>query len=158
QLIKHSGKSIVQGRQDAAHVHSVVFPPAEDYLFVADLGTDEVTKYKFNSSSANTPLTTDNDSIIHSTAGNGPRHTIFSSNNKYAYIINELAGTIDVFEYNKGKTNLIQTISTDTSNRKDKGSADIHLSPDGKFLYATNRGNDNSISAYKVNNNGKLEW
>ena len=74
------------------------------------------------------------------------------------YVINELAGTVDVFAYGNKNLQLIQTISTDSTNNADKGSGDIHLSPDGKFLYATNRGSYNTISTYAVNSaDGKLQ-
>jgi 6-phosphogluconolactonase len=155
QLIKHEGNSSVKGRQDAAHVHTTVFSPDEKYLFVTDLGMDKITRYNFNSTSSQ-PLTTTSDSLINSFAGNGPRHIAFHPNNKFVYVINELSGTIDAFNYKNNKTKLLQTISTDTSNRKDKGSGDIHISPDGKFLYASNRGNDNTISAFRIDKKGKL--
>jgi 6-phosphogluconolactonase len=159
QLIQHTGSSIVKDRQASAHVHTVVLAPNEEYLFATDLGTDKISKYQFNSKATTTPLTAGNDSVINVDAGSGPRHIAFSPNQKNMYVVNELSGVINAYAYKKGVTNLIQTISTDTSNRANKGSADIHLSYDGKFLYATNRGNDNNIAVYSVNaENGKLSF
>ncbi|MBC7650206.1 MAG: lactonase family protein [Deinococcales bacterium] len=158
QLFQHSGSSINQQRQKEPHAHIAVFSPDEKLVFTTDLGTDKVNIYKFNSLSTTTPLTVAADSIIFSNAGNGPRHIAFHPTKKLLYVVNELSGTIDVYDYKMGLQS-IQTTSTDTSNKLDKGSADIHFSPDGKFLYATNRGNYNNIVIYNVNAiNGTLQF
>ena len=151
QLIQHSGSSIIKDRQQEPHVHTANFSTDEQYLFTTDLGTDKIIAYPFNASNIKTPLDTFNSIVLHSTAGNGPRHIAFNTHNKNAYIINELSGTIDVYSF-RGKTaKCIQTISTDSTNNKDKGCADIHISADNKFLYATNRGCYNTIVTYAVN-------
>jgi 6-phosphogluconolactonase len=157
QLFQHTGSSINKQRQKEPHAHMVVFSPDEKQLFTNDLGTDKINIYNFNPTNKTTPFTPASDSVIYSVAGNGPRHTAFHPSQKLMYVINELSGTIDVFNYKKGIQS-VQTISTDTSNRLDKGSADIHCSPDGKFLYATNRGNYNNIVIYNVDAiNGTLK-
>jgi 6-phosphogluconolactonase len=97
------------------------------------------------------PLQVPDDSVIVSKPGNGPRHLAFHPNGKILYGINELSGTIDVLQYRSDACILLQTISTDSTNKTDKGSADIHVSPDGKHLYATNRGSYNSIATYAIN-------
>ena len=149
QLIQHNGSSIVKGRQGEAHAHTVVFSPDEKFITATDLGTDKISLYAFNSNNTSTPLTIDSTNDIISKAGNGPRHIAFGIKHKLLYVVNELSGTIDVFENKRGMP-LIQTISTDTTNNLDKGSADIHLSNDGKFLYVTNRGKYNTIATYTV--------
>jgi len=154
---QHIGSSINKKRQQEPHVHCAVFSPDEQYLFTTDLGTDKINRYHFNASSKNNPLSNDADSVLISKAGNGPRHLTFTPNGKYFYVINELSGTIDLFHYKKNQVDFISTISTDSTNNTDKGSADIHVSNDGKFLYATNRGNYNTISTYAINaSDGKL--
>ena len=158
QFIKHVGSSVNKSRQQEPHVHTVVFSPDEKYLFTNDLGTDKINRYTFNSDATTLPLSQGNDSVTMSTAGNGPRHLTFSPNKKFMYTINELAGTIDVFKYSSNNLKIIQTISSDSTDNTDKGSADIHLSPDGKFLYATNRDSYNTIATYAVDAaNGKLQ-
>ncbi len=158
QSFQHSGSSINQQRQKEPHAHMAVFSPDEKLVFTTDLGTDKINVYNFKSASKVMPLTVAADSVIFSTAGNGPRHIAFNNNKKILYVVNELSGTIDVFDYKIGSQS-IQTISTDTSGKLDKGSADIHLSPDGKFLYATNRGNYNNIVIYSVDAiNGTLQF
>ena len=157
QLIVHHGSSINKGRQSEAHVHTVVFSTDDKYVLCTDLGTDKITLYPFTAD-AYFPLDTIHAIEINSKAGNGPRHLAFSKNNKFLYTINELSGTIDLFDFKAGKTTLIQTISTDSTNNMDKGSADIHLSNDGKFLYCTNRGKYNTIAAFSVEEyTGKLK-
>ena len=158
QFIQHIGSSINPTRQKEPHVHTVVFSPDEKYLFTNDLGTDKINRYTFTTSTLSTPLSEGSDSVTHSTPGNGPRHLAFSPNQKFVYIINELAGSIDVFSYSPKRLSLVQTISTNGTDSANQASADIHLSPDGKFLYATNRGNLNTISAFAVNpSSGRLK-
>jgi 6-phosphogluconolactonase len=158
QLFQHIGSSVNLQRQKEPHAHMAVFSPDEKQLFTNDLGTDKINIYNFNKASKSMPLTVTADSVILSAAGNGPRHTAFHPSQKLMYVINELKGTIDVFDYKNGNL-LIQTISTDTSSRLDKGSGDIHFSPDGKFLYATNRGSYNNIVIYSVDAiNGTLKY
>ena len=156
QNIQNSGSSINKQRQGKAHVHATVFSPDYKYLFVPDLGLDKVMIYNFDAK-AQKPLTPAEPAFSSSTAGNGPRHFEFHPNKKFAYLLEELTGTIAVYAYKKGALNFIERVSSHPSNFKgNMGSADIHLSPDGKFLYASNRGDANSIASYKVNENGKL--
>ncbi len=151
QLIQHSGSSIIKDRQQEPHVHTVHFSTDEKYLFTTDLGTDKIIAYPFNASNKKSPLDTLHSIVLKSTAGNGPRHIAFNTNNQNAYIINELSGNIDVYSFKGSAAKRIQTISTDSTDNKDKGCADIHISADNKFLYATNRGHYNTIATYTVN-------
>ena len=77
------------------------------------------------------------------------RYLIFSKDGKYAYLINELSGKVIAFTYSDGRLNEIQTIVADTIQAR--GSADIHLSPDGKYLYASNRLKEDGIAIFEVN-------
>ena len=157
QLIQHTGASINKQRQDVAHVHSTVFSPKGKYLFVPDLGMDKVMIYKFDPS-AQMPLQPASPGFVNTYPGSGPRHFIFHPNKKWAYLIEEMGGTVVAYNYKKGKLNVIQQIVThvDTA-RGDFGSADIQISPDGKFLYASNRGNENNIAVFSVDRpTGKL--
>ena len=88
----------------------------------------------------------------------GPRHLTFHPNGKYGYCINELNGTINFFLYKDGHFKKEQTITTLSKNSKSTGAcADIHITPDGKYLYGSNRGTDNDIVGYKIDaTNGQL--
>jgi 6-phosphogluconolactonase len=88
----------------------------------------------------------------------GPRHLDFSPDGKYMYVIEEMGGAVDVYSYKNGVTKFVQQIATHPEEFKGQpGSADIHVSPDGKFLYASNRGDENNLAIFSVNTTtGKL--
>ncbi len=157
QHIIHTGKGINPQRQEKAHVHSVFFSPDNKFLLTPDLGTDQVSIYGFNSN-ATQPLTPAAIPFTATAPGSGPRHLDFSPNGKYLYLIEEMAGNISVFDYHHGVLKPIQQIATHPADYKGQpGSADIHVSPDGKFVYASNRGEENNIAIFKVDpNSGKL--
>ncbi len=151
QLLQDSGSSANTERQEKPHVHSAVFSPAQDYLYTPDLGIDKVMAYKFNSDSQK-PLIPAAPPYVAVAPGNGPRHFTFHPNQKFAYVIQELSGTVGVLKCIGDKLTLLQDIATHPRGYKgDIGSADIHLSPDGKFLYASNRGDENTITIFSVN-------
>ncbi|MFI5151883.1 MAG: lactonase family protein [Chitinophagales bacterium] len=158
QIIQHIGSGVNKERQEMAHVHSVVLSPDEHWLYAADLGMDKESVYQFDPGKK-TPLSPTKDSVVSLTPGSGPRHFTFHPIKPYAYLINELSGTVNAFKFDKGQLKLIQEISSHPANYQgEKGSADIHISPDGKFLYATNRGDANSIAIYSIDQStGKLQ-
>ena len=155
QVINHEGQSANKQRQDKAHVHSTVFSPDDKYLFVPDLGLDKVMIYPFDSRSGK--LDPASSSFAQTEPGTGPRHFTFDPSGNYAYLIEELSGNVHAFSYKDGKLTSIQTISAIPADYKGSvGSADIHVSPDGKFLYASNRGESNTIAIFSVAKDGKL--
>ncbi|MEY4051467.1 MAG: lactonase family protein [Chitinophagia bacterium] len=157
QFIQHEGKSVNEARQEKAHVHGVFFSPDGKYLLTPDLGMDEVSIYPYQTKNG-PPLQIQKASKIQSSPGAGPRHLSFSSNGKFVYVIEELTGSISVYRFYKGIASFIQKVYTHPKSFKGvAGSADIHLSPDGLFLYASNRGTENNIISFKVLPNGKLE-
>lgn len=150
QLIQHTGKGPNAQRQEKSHVHATVFSPDYKYLFAPDLGLDKVMIYAFKDAEQK-PLTPAEPAFAASEPGSGPRHFTFSPHKKYAYLIEELSGTVVVYGYKKGKLNRIQREATHPEDYKGKiGSADIHISPDGKFLYASNRGEENTITIFSI--------
>jgi len=90
--------------------------------------------------------------------GSGPRHAAFSSNGKRLYLVQEIDGTVSVIDMKNGKLKLIQEATVIRSNGVVARAADIHLSPDEKFLYVTNRGIANDISSFSVGKNGMLSF
>jgi 6-phosphogluconolactonase len=158
QLIQHEGSSVNKSRQEKPHVHETVFSPAQDYLITPDLGTDKLVVYKFNSASAK-PITPAATPFVAVTAGNGPRHISFHPNGKFAYVIEELSGTVGAYKYSNGTLTPLQNIATHPSDFKGApGSAEVELSPDGKFLYASNRGQENNLAIFSVDQaTGKLQ-
>ena len=156
--IQHTGQSVNTERQTGPHVHATVLSPDNSYLFVPDLGLDKLMQYRFNK--RNGALKEANEPYVMTKPGSGPRHFEFHPNKKYAYLLEELTGSVSAYTYTSktGKLALIQNISTLPPDFLGyAGSADIHVSPDGNFLYASNRGESNTIVIYAINKkNGSL--
>jgi 6-phosphogluconolactonase len=169
QNIQHTGHSINPARQEKAHVHSVVFSPDNRTLYAQDLGEDSISVYGFDSGAA-LPLRSDTAGLqqggsdgagqprggsakISITPGSGPRHLTFHPNGRYAYLIEEMGGSVDVFRYypGTGHLQLLQRIAAhpDGANGPFR-SSDIHVSADGRFLYATNRESESNIAVFAV--------
>ena len=155
QVIQHYGKGTNAKRQEGPHVHMVHFSPDKKFVLSNDLGNDKVYSYQYNPNATNEILKIKDSISVKS--GSGPRHLTFSKDGRFVYLLQELDGALTVFSYTNG---ILKKIDETTILAKDfKGtfsSADIHISPDGKFLYATNRGEANSISIFKILKNGKL--
>ncbi|WP_283686031.1 lactonase family protein [Dysgonomonas sp. Marseille-Q5470] len=157
QLIRFTGKGTDAERQKAPHLHCVRYSPDGKFLFADDLGTDKIHKFGINESNEGNYLKVGTPAAFDVAAESGPRHLDFHPNGKYAYLINELSGAVIAFNYdaNAGNLTQIQTIQADTLGAK--GSADIHVSPDGKFLYASNRLKGDGIAIFSINQaDGKL--
>ena len=131
-------------RQKAPHLHCVTFSPDGKYLFATDLGTDRI--YVCENDHPN-GLT--RPAAIQLSPGSGPRHLVFNKEGSMVYLINELSGNVTVFKHNRGKLHEIQSVQADTCQAR--GSADIHLSPDGNYLYASTRLKGDGIVVFKVN-------
>jgi len=148
--ITHSGSSINKERQEKAHVHCTVLSPDNRYLFVSDLGMDKIMAYSFNAASGK--LVSAPKPFTEVSPGAGPRHITFAPSGKYAYLMEELSGTVVVFAYHNGMLRQLQSISSVPADFTGfAGSADIHVSPDGRFLYASNRGESNTIAVFSIN-------
>ena len=133
-------------RQGTPHIHCAIFSPDSNYIFATDFSADRILRYAVHSKEElPRPLS----EAVDIQPGSGPRHLIFSKNGKYAYLINELSGKVIAFAYADGRLNEIQTITADTIQAR--GSADIHLSPDGKYLYVSNRLKEDGIAIFEVN-------
>ena len=156
QLLQHKGSGPDTSRQRSAHVHATVLSKNGQYLFVPDLGMDKLMIYQFNHKKGT--LTAGTTPFVRSIPGSGPRHLEFDKEHKYAYLMEELTGTVVVYQFNAGKLAFIQRISALPADFKGRiGSADIHVSPSGNFLYCSNRGESNSISIFRIDRStGKL--
>ncbi|MEI6001573.1 lactonase family protein [Paraburkholderia bengalensis] len=149
--VHHDGGGPVKGRQDNAHVHSTVFSPDGKYLFAQDLGADKLYAYRYTPDGSRGLLGPTEQRYTDVKAGSGPRHLVFGADGSYAYLTSELAATVTVFRYDDGKLTQLQVVPmTKTGFKGQVGAAAIHLSPDGRFLYASNRGDANEIVIYAV--------
>lgn len=155
-FVQHKGSSVNPQRQKEPHAHCIVISPDNKYAFAADLGTDQIFCYKLDP--IKSKLTPNDTPFARSPAGAGPRHLTFHPNGKRVYVINELLNSVSVFDYDAGSGRLTerQTISTLPADFKGTSyCADVKVTPDGRYVYGTNRGHD-SIAAYRVGEDGRL--
>jgi 6-phosphogluconolactonase (cycloisomerase 2 family) len=157
QLLSFTGSGVVKNRQEKPHLHSVVFSPDGRYLFACDLGTDQIYQFALNVNDTDLIADLSHQSSYKLADGSGPRHLVFHPNGKLAYSMDELSGNVNVWNYRDGRLALIQNIAAAETPEDDQGGADIHLTPNGKFLYASVRGKANHMAMFRVNDtDGKL--
>lgn len=154
-IIQHVGTG-PDPRQEKPHTHFAGVTPDEKHLAVAELGSDQLITYKMDKDG-----TLAEACRLSINPGSGPRHIDFHPNKKFAYLMTEFSSEVIALKYNEedGKFTMIQTISTIPTDFKEnnQGSA-IHISADGNFIYAGNRGH-NSIAVFQVNTEtGKLHF
>lgn len=157
-LEQHSGTGANKDRQESAHAHSINFDKSNRYTVACDLGIDKILIYRFDSKTGK--LQPNEQPFFQTKAGAGPRHFAFHQNGKSAFVINELDSTITTFFYDgeHGTLKENQTVPTLPADFSGANTcADIHVSPNGKFLYGSNRGHD-SIVSYRIDKKGKLEF
>jgi 6-phosphogluconolactonase len=152
QFIQHEGHSGVNERRQAGpHAHSATIDHQNRFVYIADLGKDKVMIYELDHAGrrikpASTPW-------VETAPGAGPRHFDFHPNRKFAYVINELGNTITLYSYD-GASGLLAEQQTVPSLPADfdgqNTTADIHVHPNGRFVYGSNRGHD-SLAIYAVN-------
>lgn len=145
---EHEGKGGTS-RQESPHAHSAAFYGDGNQVLVADLGTDEIWLSTLDKTTNS--LVPANPQKLKMAAGAGPRHTVFHPNDKWLYIVNELNATVTRAAINEDggfdKKESVSTLPADF--KEDSFCADIHVSADGKFLYASNRGH-NSIAIFSI--------
>lgn len=146
---QHTGRGPTD-RQEGPHAHMITPSPYKDFFYSCDLGTDKIITYILNrSSSCLVPA----EEIAKTAPGAGPRQITFHPFQPWAYVVNELNGTIEAFQVNtdNGKLTHFQTMLTHEDKAGDTAaSADIHIAPSGKFLYVSNRGNVNNIGMFRI--------
>ncbi|WP_045519173.1 lactonase family protein [Neobacillus niacini] len=146
-IIQHEGSG-PDPRQEKPHLHYAGLTPDEKYLVAVDLGTDSLTTYEVSEEGKLAKV-----QLLPLKAGSGPRHLTFHPHGKIAYIMTEFSSEVIVLSYHpeSGKFIEEQYISTLPEDFKEnnQGSA-IHISNDGRFVYAGNRGH-NSIAVFSVN-------
>jgi 6-phosphogluconolactonase len=158
QMIQLEGHGTNPERQESPHVHSV-FPSADGrFIYVSSLGLDKIFIYKVGKKGDLTPATM---AFEKSADGSGPRHFAFHPNGKFAFSVEEITSTVASFKRDE-KTGALTPLERFNMVPGDftarTSGADLHLSPDGKFLYVSVRGLNN-IAIYSVNaDNGKLTF
>ncbi|MCX7028007.1 MAG: lactonase family protein [Spirochaetes bacterium] len=155
--IQHQGSSVDPARQKGPHAHSVIFDTSNSHVFVPDLGMDRMVAYDFD---AATGTMVPNEGFgSASKPGSGPRYMEIHPSGRFAYTVNELDSTVAASFFDSGTETLqaFQTISTLPAGFTGQSScADLHISPSGRHLYASNRGHD-SIAVFAIDaNSGEL--
>jgi 6-phosphogluconolactonase len=146
-------------RQEAPHAHWVHVSTDNRFVFVSDLGLDAILIYRFDA--AKGTLTPNDPPSAKLAPGAGPRHVAFSPNGKFVYVVSELNNNVTVFSYDSAKGSLqsvqaLPTLPSDFHGRNDDAEITVH--PDGKWLFASNRGHD-TIAVFAVNSSdGKLRY
>ena len=148
RLIEYHGSGRLP-RQSTPHPHFTNITPDGKYLCVTDLGLDTLTLYPFEDATGRIKLESPHIFKVEP-AGSGPRHLLFNRKGDRAYLLNELGNTVIVLKYSGGRFESMQLLPTLPADcPKESKAAAIRLSPDGRFLYASNRGYD-SVAVYEV--------
>ena len=148
--IMNRGSSIHKTRQTGPHPHAMNIDPANRFVFVPDLGLDKVLAFRFYAATGT--LAPNNLNAAAVKPGAGPRHIVFHPNGNWAYVINELDSTVAILKYDSetGRLTSLETVSTLPAGiTTDNITGEIVIHPNGRFLYASNRGHD-SIAVYAI--------
>ncbi len=142
---QHKGTGPNKGRQEGPHAHSVDFDPTGKYLLSADLGADRVFVYSVGSSPK--PVF-----AAECEAGVGPRHIAFDKSGKRVYVVNEMDATVTRFSFDPstGAMARFEKVSLMESSAPRKGAAEIAVHPSGKWLLASNRLDENTVSSFAL--------
>jgi 6-phosphogluconolactonase len=149
-FVLHQGSSVNPERQKGPHAHAIALSPDNRFAVVADLGLDELLVYPFDASDGS--LGRDRQ-IVKTLPGAGPRHLVFDSDGRFLYLINEIQSTVGTYSYDAatGKLRELETLSTLPQGYSGpKEAAEIEIHPSGKFLFVSNRGDDNSIAVFAI--------
>ena len=157
-VVQSSGTGLDEKRQKGPHTHYVSLDPKENYLLSPDLGTDKVLIYEFDHNSG---VLTPNPAqpFFKLAPGAGPRHLVFHPSGEFVYVVNELNATVTACRYNdqNGTLNKLNVVST--VQKPYEGSrypAAIRIHPDGNYVYASTRGDVNSIAVFHVDEEGEF--
>lgn len=129
--------------QSEPHCHCAFFAPDGLHVLATDFSADRVRVFRKAENGTLSPVS---DARVKD--GTGPRHIAFGPDGRFAYVIGELSGEVSVFKFSDGELETVQTVAADSLGGH--GSADIHLSPDGSFLYASNRLVGDGIAVFRV--------
>jgi 6-phosphogluconolactonase len=152
-FVQHTGHGPNPQRQEGPHAHSIDLSPDNRFALVDDLGLDELLIYRFDGTRG--ALSPNNPPFAKVDPGAGPRHFALHPTGKFAYVITEMGHTVTAFS-NDPATGTLQSLQTVPTLPKDftgrNDDAEIRIHPSGKFLYASNRGDD-SIAIYDIDQN-----
>ncbi len=150
-VIKHLGSGPNKARQAGPHAHSINLDAANRFAVAADLGLDRLLVYRFEPASGQ--LRANEPPSLALPPGSGPRHFAFHPDGRHAYVINELASTVALLDYDPegGVLAEVQSLSTrpEGATRPGNSTAEVVVHPSGRFLYGSNRGDD-ALAIYRI--------
>ena len=156
-FVQHHGSSVNRQRQEAPHAHGATLSPDERFLFVPDLGLDQLVTYRFNH--ADGTLAPGDPPFTALKPGSGPRHLVFHPDGHHAYVISELVSTVTEFTFDAATGGLTEQAGSPLLPADFQGqstAAELAVHPDGRFLYASNRGHD-SLAVFAIARSGALQ-
>ena len=156
-IIQHQGSSVNPVRQAGPHAHFITPDPANRFVLACDLGLDQVLVYRFDP--AKPSLVPNDPPFVSVKPGSGPRHLAFHPSGRFVFLSSEMGSTLTAFAYDakRGVLKELQTLLTLPENFAGaKSGAELQVHPNGKFVYASNRGHD-SIAVFAFDaSEGKL--
>ena len=150
EFIQHEGSSVIPHRQREPHAHSVNLDPNNRFIYAPDLGMDKIMIYQLDLDSGN--LLANKPAFVQVAPGAGPRHFAFHPDGTRAYVLNEIGNTVTAFNWDpeSGSLEEFQTVTTLPADFLETShTADLHIHPNGRFLYGSNRGHD-SIAIFEI--------
>jgi 6-phosphogluconolactonase len=150
RVVHHAGHGADPKRQASAHPHCVVFSPDHRFVVSCDLGLDRIFSYRLDPARAE--LSPADPPFVAVKPGAGPRHFVFAAGGRRGYAITELSSTIVAYDYDSetGSLSTRETVSTLPAGFAGESiAAEICLHPNGRFLYASNRGHD-SLAVFAI--------
>jgi 6-phosphogluconolactonase len=147
-FVQHQGSGPNTKRQEKAHPHMVTFDPAGRFLFIPDLGLDRVMFYTLDAATGR--VTPAPQPWVEVAPGAGPRHIVFHPSGKFAYVVNELDLTVTAIGFG-GKASVVHAVSSlpPGASAPNYSGAGLQITPDGKWLYSSNRVHE-SIAIYGI--------
>ena len=148
-FVQHKGSSVNPERQKGPHAHAIALSPDNRFAVVADLGLDQLLVYSFDAAKGTLGA---KPQVVKASPGTGPRHLVFSFDSRFLYMLNEMQSSVVAYSYDaaSGAMHELQTISSLPKGFSGENTAaEIEIDPSGKFLFASNRGDD-SIAVFAI--------
>ena len=148
-FVQHKGSSVNPERQKGPHSHAIALSRDNRFAVVADLGLDQLLVYSFDAANG---ILGAQPQIVKASPGAGPRHLVFSTDGRFLYVMNEMQSSVVAYSYDptSGALHELQTISALPKGFSGENTAaEIEIHPSGKFLFASNRGDD-SIAVFAI--------
>lgn len=159
-VVQHEGSSVNPDRQEGPHAHMIAPTSDGRFILAVDLGADEVIAYRLDATSGQLTRAEDASAGARAEPGAGPRHFAFAPDGQTVYVINELDSTLTAYAYERehGAMRALQTVSTLPDEFDGQNTtAQVVVSPDGRFVYGSNRGHD-SIAIWAIQEGGTLTF